>query len=412
MYEHIETIGVRSGLDKRWGVLTSESLALSLSTLFATYRKLQTKLQIAGTTNPLYFDLDSLRPTHSFSELTIAQFLVANGNIALSTASTGIVLNHQTARYGDIVRLGYKLTPVNSANSDSPLIALEDKDHVRLTRTAPQTDYANMYAKSLVSVNGLYHLTDTDGVNGVMVMDAMRSSRIARDSSQMGVLSFQNVGSLEQVRITPSMVVQDSPRQALITLEQDLTNKTVFLVLGGYLHPVDPTVYQRVSVNSFRILFNSLPLLERYYESKRFIDLSSLPVQHSSVNEELVNVEDFYSDENLLAYLQLSQTFFVIINAPEIYTQRQYLRSTGTPDLYITYQKPIYPFVTSLGRQPEYWSVYEDQQWAIHTYKTVIEQRLFNTTRDVWNSNVDNSRVPHYSGLIPQGYFLEIGRDI
>jgi hypothetical protein len=68
--------------------------------------------------------------------------------------------------------------------------------------------------------------------------------------------------------------------------------------------------------------------------------------------------------------------------------------------------------VTDLGRQPEYWSVFEDQQWAINTYRTVIERKLFNTTRREDLVNVDGKRVPHYSAIIPSAYLLEIGKDI
>lgn len=411
MYTLKEIIGIQIGVNQRWAKLTTEESALPLKTLFQTYRRLQAT--IATTAAPLvnlYFDFESIRAGHSLSNDTFAQFLTANGNASLTTTAQGITINPKTARYSDIWRLGFKLLAVNDANDGSNQLATEDKKHIRLTRAAPATDYWHAHKHFMVSVNGFYHLTDTDG-NGLMVLDAEHTRRLSK-SAHMGILSFREIGELQFVPITNSMILFDNPKQAVLTLSQDLTNKTVMLVIGGYLHPVDASVYQRIGEKSFRLDFDKIPLLERYFESKDFIDLSSLGLHHSNVNDEIINIDEFYSDEVLSAWLKLSQTFFVIVDTPNLYTQRQYIRATRAPDTYTSYKEPLYPLVTDLGRQPEYWSVFEDQQWAINTYRTVIERKLFNTTRREDLVNVDGKRVPHYSAIIPSAYLLEIGKDI
>lgn len=411
MYQIISAIGTMNGLQRQWITLSEDDLSLSLKDLFIAFRRIQFKLTPSIGANPVYLELETLRTAAATNESTLADYLTSLGNASLPTTNTELVINKRTAMYQDIFRLNYKLTPVDSANSSNANIAIVDKDHIRLTRASPSTDYQNLFDHSLVSVNGFYHLTDTDGVNGMMVMDAMKSQRVCL-KNQMGLLSFDQIATVTCVPIKASMVLQDAPKQALITLTQDLTNKTVMLVLGGYLHPVDPIVYSRVGNSSYRLNLEVANLLDRYYESKKYIDLSSLPVEHPINNEQQVSVEDFYTEENLLAYLTLSQSFFVILNTPEIYAIRQYVRKTGTPGCYLSYFPPQGPLVTSLGRQPEYWSVYQEGQFSLYVDNSIEDNYLFNTTRKAWLTNVDNSRVAHYTGDISRAYLLEIGKDI
>ena len=49
-------------------------------------------------------------------------------------------------------------------------------------------------------------------------------------------------------------------------------------------------------------------------DAKKYIDLSSLPLSKTIRNIDQISISEFYSDENILAYLTLSQSFFILID--------------------------------------------------------------------------------------------------
>ena len=114
----------------------------------------------------------------------------------------------------------------------------------------------------------------------------------------------------------------------------------------------------------------------------------------------------------LLAYLQLSQSFFIVLDASEVFVQQQFIKRSGLPNLYVAYAEPVYPLVTGLGRHPEYWHTYEDRQYAITIYDNVIENKLFTTVGEQRRVSVDRGNRPTDAGRISAAYFLEIGSDI
>jgi hypothetical protein len=200
--------------------------------------------------------------------------------------------------------------------------------------------------------------------------------------------------------------------QVNITLPQDLSGKTVLLVMGGYLHTVGDEMIQRIAENTFRVDFLKLPLLERYYESKQYLDLSELNLSSTPLNEHQIINAELLTTRVLDAYLTLSQSFAVILDCEEVYTQKKFIKRTGFPDMYIAYDEPVYPLVTNLGRHPEYWSTHEDEQYSVTIYDSVIDNKLFNTTQTELLKSVDASRRSTRPGNISPAYFLEIGRDI
>ena len=97
----------------------------------------------------------------------------------------------------------------------------------------------------LISVNGLLHKAD-GSVNGLYVRDGAKSSRIA-NKTNVGIISFKDVGEFDIIPINRNMIKQPSETLRLkekiyLDLNTDLSNKTVLLSLGGYLHAVDNIV--------------------------------------------------------------------------------------------------------------------------------------------------------------------------
>ena len=410
MYTAVSAIGVRFGVGKRW-----EQIVLAdytVAQLVTTFRRWQVTLTVpSAPTVMLYLDGDLVRQNWPNEQITFAQLLINLGNASLPTTPTGIKLNLRTARYKDAFKAGYTVTPVTHANNDNPSIALEDKTDIRLTRENPATDYVNFFKRYMVSINGFYHQTDTDGVKGIVVTDAMKSQRRS-GQNQIGLFNFQNLGDLEFVPITNAMIQVADPGEARVTLGKVLDNKTVFLVLGGYFMLIDPLNFTRVGDSTYLIDFKNIPMKERWFESGKFLDLSGLPVDTTPMNDEEILAANLTSEAFIRAYLQLSQSFFVILDNPEVFANRQFVKRSRFPNHYVAYREPIYPLVTALGRMPEYWSVHEDRQWSLTVHDNVRGQRIFNTVNQIGLEGIDGANEPQNRGEVSPAFFLELGSDV
>ena len=410
MYVLTSAVGVKLGLVKKWDTIALTGV--SVASLFEGYRRVWLTLHLVDSVIPIYLDLATLRTAYATYAGDLSALVASVTTASLPTvAALPFVLKQRSARFCDAFKAGYTLTPVNASNVDTSAMPEDAKTHLRFTRVSPATDYTHFHQHCLVSINGFYHLSDTDGVRGVVVSDAARSLRWSRQN-QIGLLSFAEVGAITLHPITPAMVHHGEPGQVSVTLPASMEGKTALLVLGGYLHAVDPQTFTRTGESSYRINFTNLPLLERYYESRRYMDLSALPLQHGVHNDLQVSLEELRSPAVLAAYLALSQSFFVLLDSEEVYVQTHPVRRTGLPDMYLCYSAPSLPLVLELGRQPEYWSTFEDGQYSLTIYDNRIANRLFSAACVPTQVSADDACVPTQRAHLSSAHFLEITRDV
>ena len=151
-------------------------------------------------------------------------------------------------------------------------------------------------------------------------------------------------------------------------------------------------------------------MVNRYYESINYINIDSVLAGTPPVNPNQVVIADLTTPTAIAAWLALSQTFFVAIDNPEVYMQKQAIKRIGTPNQYITYQKPTSPLVLALGRQPPYWDVQDDRQWLLSVYDNNIGNLLYYTTTS--GVSTSGSCQPGTPGNLQEAFLLEIGCDI
>ena len=411
MYSLISAIGEPRNGESRWTDIDIGDM--TLPNIYAAYENVFAILSNTFLDHQVSLDLSLIQEQYGGLDVTFNAFLAGLGNQALPTSDTLPELNTRYAKYADAFHAGYKAAPTHPVFSPDAQLPPSEMPWLHLTR--PNTDYALFGKSCLVSINGYWHRSETDA-GGVYVREGNRS-RVVSGHNQVGIYSFREVGEIRQVSITEDMVYTPQGEgqmryRAHIDLGEDITGKTVFLVLGGYLHAYDQTTFRRIGATQVSIDFNNLPLFERYQESRHYLDYSSMPFERAAVNDSQIAVNNFLSDENLLAYLTLSQSFFVILDTPNIFVSKQAVHRTKMPGMLVAYTPPVYPLVVGHGRTANYWYTKEDGQYSLTCVDSFLHDRVFNKTDPLKQGNIGDSRGPETPVDHSPGYFLQIGRDI
>lgn len=415
MYTLVSAIGKSFASAGRWESVNIGTMPLSQ--IYATYVKVYAILTNPFITGEVSLDLSKIQAVEGGLSITFNDFLVANGDAVLPTSTTIPTLNPRFAEYKDAFKAGYKVQPVNKLAAPDAQLPASDKTWLYLTKTdstGKSIDFVQFYKSCMVSVNGFFHNIDASPT-AAWVMDGMVSRNISHQN-QIGILNFQKLGTLQYVPITPSMIYKQNQSQAYrnqmyVNLGVDVSNQTVMLVLGGYLHVLDGKTMYRVGKQEVAINFNNLPILDRYYESSKYLDFSALPFERDPQNPGKIAVQDFLSDANLVAYATMSQSFFVILNNSEIFTEYDKIYTGRIVNKLVSNQEPKYPLVNGVGKIADYWSVYEDGRWAISTYDNLWHHRTYNTSD--WRNDqcVNDARESMNPEEHSRAFFLKIGTD-
>ena len=417
MYQLVSALGKPFVGSARWAPV--EIGELTMLSIYQTYRKVYAVLTNEFIEGEVCLDLEAIRADYATSESTFNEVLAALGNQALPTTDQIPEIKTRYAKYND-ARRAYTITPVPPYAAPDAELPESEKTWLFLQRKArsavgPAFDYEYFYKHCLVSVNGFYHRTDFSALGAYVVEGDVSRKLSKRD--QVGILSFREIGELEFVPITPEMVYTQSEEQSLrhrtyVDVGVDLAGKTPMLVLGGYLHAVDSSILRVVGDQHLMVSVENLPLFERYYESRPYIDLSGLPVETSTNNPFQIAVEEFLSDECLRAYFSLPQSFVVLVNNEDMFADLEVLQKVPEPGKHTTYTRPEYPMVAGYGFSPNYWAVKEDGQYAISTHDTLYRYRVFNTTDPYKQQSLDDSMVSGEAETTRNAHFLKIGADL
>lgn len=408
MYLLIEAYGVKLGTNQRWSKV--DTAQATIKQLLEAFRELQFTLKEKLTSKVVFLDASTLLREYSTVN-TLASVFFQSLALPLKTKTTSLLINNSVAMYCDAFSAGYSATPVTRANIALQDNRLREVTDVRLTHKANGLNYATFANHCLVSVNGFFHLPDTDGVNGIVVSDAMNSVKLS-GRNHIGIYSFKEIGAIKLVPITKEMLLpSDDVRKISIFIDQDIGNKQVLISLGGYLHWIDNQTITRTGDKTIKVDFSKIPLLERYYESRRFIDLSGLPTNNTPANPTQIGSKDAWTAEFLAEYLQLSQSFVVILDKPSIYVEKHPLRDSKIPDTYVHYTRPLFPLVSHWGRCNEYIATEDDDHYLLTTSDCSKENYLFNTIDNQAFLSVSDALDPDQRREHSDVWLLEIGTE-
>lgn len=414
VYQLTKAIVRRKNSKGRW--VEEDLSATPVATLFNTYTDVYLILS-----HPSLDHLVSLNLVDVINEVaglldtvTVTQWLSTLGDTALPTQDGIPTVTTKQVKYNDVFGAGYKADLVFAEGSFDTEIPDSERDDVMLTR--PNTDYELFYKNCLVTMNGLIHRTDFDK-NGVYVKGAGKSFRVS-NQNHLGLLSFREIGELDFVTITPDMVYNPHPNgklseAAYLKMPKSMDGKIVMLVLGGYLHVLDSYFYANGDY-SIRIDTANLPWLQRFYAMKKLIDVSPMTdlYDKNPNNPDHLSVEQFFSDDSIKAFLSLSQSFVVLLDADNLYVEKHKLEYTKLPGRYYARSRPDWPLQTELGRLPEYIAIPESDIWVLAVQDNFSTRYRFESYGWQADKSVDSSRDSVWPVFFAQGHLLEIGSDI
>lgn len=327
--------------------------------------------------------------------VTIAQWLIANGNKTLLTHPGIPKVKESVALSRDAWQAGYTVdicVPSGSPHNDA-----SDYDKTDIWLTRKDTNYADVMHHCLGTVNGIVHRLDADG-DGIYIKDGTASFR-KTGNAQVGLISFKNVGRIRTASITPEMIYNPDPTKLYsdsfyLKVPFDTSNKVMGIVIGGYLHLATKDI-KVIGPNAMRVNMKRIPFLERYMESRYLIDLSAMERFHdvSEANEVDYDLQGFYSNECMLELLTRSQSFIVSVEVDHINTDILQTERSQLPGRYYTYDKPLLPLRTQLGLLPAYISSEEVGKWVLCTNNNLRQHRFMETTNFRWQDKVNERRI-------------------
>lgn len=339
-----------------------------LSKLFSENRRIVVTIQPNYQTDVLYVDLEQFRAEYAYFNNTLSLFIASLTSLSFSTIAelpnkkVGYV-KYSNAYYSnyqvELKKFGVNYPP-NTPDDLKPDLAIYRKNYA--------ADNIRVHTDCLVSVNGYFHMTTADDEMSYII-DGGRSVRHAHYNA-VGLHSFQNAAKIEKLSILPGMVsVPDGftalKERVLITLPDNKTIKNFMLVLGGYIvFPDDPAI-QLLNDKQFTVNLNFIRLIERYYESSLYLDLSGLGLTPAANNTTGINIDELYSDIVLKKYFTLSQSFIVLIDSDNFFHSRISIRHAKTPGLFNHLSEPRYPLFLGTGRVAEYWKKEESKRWML-----------------------------------------------
>lgn len=412
MYTVVTAMGVSKEPQARWGDLNLTALAVF--EIFNSYREVYLTLSANYTPDPIYVNLEVFRVKYSSFEGSLEEMLEDNANATFETLTTIPIKETKFAIYQDMFRAGYKVNITGRNSTPDSGIPREDKIDLRIFRDQPATSMQDVRDYCLINVNGYYHMTDTDG-EYLYVLDGARSAHKSRHNS-IGMLSFRNIGKLAIIPITASMIYKQSSGsqfydKTYIKVPTPTEGKVALMVIGGYLVFPDKDTLHPVGNDTFGLNLSNIPLIERYYESRDYIDYTALGLDGSDNNESTINLAQFYSDSVMLKYLTMSQSFVVLVDTAELFTNKLYIGSSRLPGMFTSSFEPMYPLITGRGKVSTYWKILEDGVWSINVTDSYLNRRVFGDLDITKRVNVTNSAHPLDPYYDSSGYLLEIGSD-
>lgn len=408
-YNYVKSIAKSKDRGARWVEVDISDMLIS--EIDNTYRDVKIELTHSQLNENQVLILEDIKHIFVSTGLTFSEWLIENGESSLPTTPGVVSITTSTIHYRDGYVAGFDVTPAKMGSSPDvewPVGELRD-----LLMTKDSVSYQEVYDYCLVTVNGLVHRTSLSQY-GIYLQDAAYSKELSQ-LNHFGLMSFLDVGKIEYIDVDSTMLYKQSDqnkhyRNAHVNLGVSTQGKSLIMVVGGYMHIYDKS-YVQIGDGLVRIDFSNYPLVQRYYESKNVIDLSTLPHTPFDSNDDQRLVADLIESEAYIeALFDLPQTFFILVDTPHLYVQHHKLEHSGLPGRFYSTVYPDFPLVTERGKLSEYIPFYEDGKWVIACESNRLPNYQFETAPYRGFLSITPQKNPYKPYRRSSGYLLEIGK--
>lgn len=407
MYQLVSAIAQLQAAGNAWAEV--DLSAMTLAQIDSTYSEAYMRVSSPFWAKDRTMLFNTVTKGYGQRNQTIAQFFAAQGNNTLPSEDGLASIAKGQIKYADAFWAGYKLERGKYLQSPTTIPPADDADCLIMSKDG--VDARVFHKNCLVSINGLIHRVDADS-QYVYVIDAGKSNYHSR-RNEVGVINFLDVGELTCVSITPDMLFKTHPdqpfaNQVFIKSPVSAKGKTAALVMGGYLFLLDNLSFFRTADDVFCLDTQTVALLDRFFESRSLIDLSSLGLEYNGAHDAQISREQLFSDEVLTKWLTLSQSFLVFIDSPCIEVEREQLARTQIAKQYLTYEEPKLPLLTGFGLLTPYWTQEDDNVFSVTVGDNVYHHRLFHTTPAALATMPADNRIPYHRESYSYAHFLNI----
>ena len=412
MYQIVSALAMPSDANGRW--VSADVGNMTIAQINSAYRFLYVTLSSTFINGNVVLNYDDIRArVGNDATMTFNQFLTNNTNTRLPESVFPYRLKTNYVRYRDAFCAGYQVSAVAPDAAVDAQLPLGDRPWLYLSKDG--VDWDSFGKHIMVSLNGFFHYTAPDA-KGCYVQDGMITNRMCH-RNKIGLHSFLNVGQLTYLKIKPSMIYKQNPNQVYaermyIDLGQDISNKTIMLVIGGYLHVLASKLFFPVGKTSICVNFKNYPILERYFESFKTIDMSSLPMDRNPNNPSMVSTSGIVADDNLVALMQLSQSFVVLVDNPYMFSEKRALESSKLPNILRSGQDPIWPLTNGYGKVDEFFSRKEIDKWSIRCANNIRPNYLIQTIDPQQQNAVTNTEATSPPNRNDTAFWWQIGSDL
>lgn len=405
MYQLISAVGIAPEFNGLYYPI--EISTLPLSTVFATYSNVIATLTRLSDNQEVALDLYKLPIGVRLITQTLPQFLTLNGNQTLPTDPISEI-TYQYATFYDLWEWDFSVRFMNrTLHPDYPLTEDQKTD---LLVSKPNVDYAKLCENYLFTVNGFVHQTDYVA-QGLVIYDGNVSKLIA-NNTHLGGIDFSALGGIRTIPITSEMLYERNPGQpyaqaVYVKLAESIGLTTPLLVLGGYLHALDD-LYSMVSDTVLRIDFSRYPWIQRYFTLRHQIDLDALGILAEPNGA--YAIESMSTNVVIESLLNLTQTFLVLVNTPELRRGLVPLHHNSLPGVYECSIKPFAPMVIDDGRLTEYAVSTEAGRYALRTEHYLTDRRVLETTHYLAYSSTAPLNVSEKPKAFADAHFLLLSK--
>lgn len=361
--------------------------------------------------DPIYVDLNELRVEVSGYPYTVGQWLVEIRNKALPTVSSLPNGELRYAKYGNARQANYHMSFAISGFNYPNAVSNATFPDIKMERPSIATPMRTMDTHCLVTVNGYIHETVSNDKETFILNGGTTSRKI--EECHVGIWSFLNIGKVSKIKINPTNVQPlevntDLYQKLRFTVDADLTNKSVILVLGGYPNFINKDSFYQIGEKTFAVDLKKLDYENRVLHSRNQIDLSSLDFSEIDNEPNHIGLHELRSDSIIRKYFSLSQSFLVVIDIPQIFINRIPVIRAAFPGQYLYHENPVYPLLGTFGKFFEYWKRNEGGKWSIATRDAYYKKFMFREGDMKKSFHVSDALDPTYPFDHVYGRLLEI----